>query len=116
VVLKKIGDRVGGHATPDRTLAGMVRLIFMSACLNAKGVVNGRLSSAKVYEGAVMKGCSQCGGKFGLIRHAFLGAQLCSKKCLEAYKRDWEWRRGWLRLLHVGGRIVSKSREHPTLV
>ncbi len=68
------------------------------------------------YEGVVMKRCSQCGGKFGLIRHAFLRAQLCSKKCLEAYKRDWEWRRGWLRLLHVEGRIASKSREHPTLV
>jgi hypothetical protein len=42
-----------------------------------------------------MKRCLQCGGKFGLIRHALRRGRFCSKLCLETYKRDQERKSRW---------------------
>jgi hypothetical protein len=44
-----------------------------------------------------MKRCCQCGGGFGLVRHAILREQFCSKMCLEGYQRDLDMKRSWLR-------------------
>jgi hypothetical protein len=49
-----------------------------------------------------MKRCAQCGGKFGLVRHAFLRGQFCSKICLHAYKLDLDMKRSWLRGVMAG--------------
>jgi hypothetical protein len=53
-----------------------------------------------------MKRCLQCGGQFGLIRHAYFRSQFCSRKCLESHKLDLERKREWLRWL-----IAERTRD-----
>lgn len=48
----------------------------------------------------MMKLCSQCNGRFGLIRHRWLGYQFCTKGCLQHFlalrSRQIEQMKRWL--------------------
>ena len=79
-----------------------VRIMTANARLRGRRVVNWRLyCPAKNGEENVMKRCSQCGGKFGLVRYTFFRNQFCSKKCLQAVKIDLDMKRYWLRLVRA---------------
>jgi hypothetical protein len=43
-----------------------------------------------------MHRCTQCHGKFGLIRHRWWGSQFCSKKCQQSFLCERERASRWL--------------------
>ncbi len=85
-----------------RNPMGTVRIIATNARLHGRRVMNWRFSCPeKNGEEDVMKRCSQCGGKFGLVRYTFFRDQFCSKKCLQAYKLDLDMKCYRLRLVRA---------------
>jgi hypothetical protein len=92
-----------------RSPMGTVRIIATNARLHGRCVMNWRFSCPeKNGEEDVMKRCSQCGVKFGLVRHTFFRNQFCSQKCLQAYKLDLDMKRYWLRLVRA---VQSPTRR-----
>lgn len=115
LALKKMGECRGSElrrlygavvrvirSVVPRNPMGTVRIIATNARLHGRPVMNWRFSCPeKNGEEDVMNKCSQCGGKFGLVRHTFFRNQFCSKKCLQAYKLDLDMKRYWLRLVRA---------------
>jgi hypothetical protein len=72
------------------------------------------ISCDRIFRDFGMRRCFQCGGKFGLVRHAFFRAQFCSVKCLHAYKQDLQRRRTWFRRGQADRDITPKTLENAT--